>query len=304
VAIERLLERSAMLFIGEAIDRQGSIPPLERGRLVEAVGELAAVAAALSAPEPLLLGTEPFRRTDASPVARALKESTGLVLEVLSPQEEGLLTLLGVTAGRPPAGLLLVVDIGGGSTEVIMAGPATAATVSTLALGSARLDAEVPHADPPSETELDALRAAAHRAVAGMGGLRPSGPPTPEAKPGMVLVGGSATNLAKLATGRTEMQLGSAELRAAESLLLGSPSSELALRHGLHPRRARVLPAGLAILEAIMASAGVGRATVSDASLRDGAILARAIAGPAWRARLAGLAGGTEPGERPGPLAS
>jgi exopolyphosphatase/pppGpp-phosphohydrolase len=148
---------------------------------------------------------------------------------------------------------------------------------------------------------MAALRAAARRAVAGLAGLRPSGPPDPAVVPVMVLVGGTATNLARLATGRTEAELGSAELRTAEGLLLGSPSSELAARHGFHPRRARVLPAGLAILEAVMAWAGVERATVSDASLRDGAILARAIAGPGWRARLPGLVGGMEP---PGSVAS
>jgi exopolyphosphatase/guanosine-5'-triphosphate,3'-diphosphate pyrophosphatase len=283
-----------MLFLGEAIDRQGSISPREVGRLADAVAELAAAAAALSAPEPLLLGTEPLRRTDPAPVAEALKEATGLGLEVLSAEEEGLLTLLGVTGGRRAAGELLVVDIGGGSTEVTRAGAANPVAVSTLALGSARLVAELAHADPPSQAGMDTLREAARRAVAGLGDPLPGGPVS------MVLVGGSATNLARLATGRTEALLGATELRLAEGLLLGSPSSELALRHGLHPRRARVLPAGLAILEAIMAWVGVEQATVSDASLRDGAILARAIAGAGWRASLPSLVRGMEP---PGPVA-
>jgi exopolyphosphatase/guanosine-5'-triphosphate,3'-diphosphate pyrophosphatase len=274
-----------MLFLGEVIDREGSIPPLERGRLADAVAELAALAAALSAPEPLLLGTEPLRRTDAAPVAQELKERSGLALQVLSAEEEGLLTLLGATAGRPAAGELLVVDIGGGSTEVIRAGPAIPVAVWTLALGSARLDAGIPHADPPSEAELDALRAAARSGVAGLGD------PLPGGSVSMVLVGGSATNLARLATGRTEAELRPADLRDVAALLLGSPSSELAVRHGFHPRRARALPAGLAIVEAIMAWAGVEGARVSDASLRDGAILARAIAGPGWRAQLPALVG-------------
>ena len=63
-------------------------------------------------------------------------------------------------------------------------------------------------------------------------------------------------------------------------------------RHGIKPIRARILPAGAAILDAILERYGVQAIRVSEAGIREGAILAVQHSGPSWRDRLAELAHG------------
>jgi exopolyphosphatase/pppGpp-phosphohydrolase len=63
----------------------------------------------------------------------------------------------------------------------------------------------------------------------------------------------------------------------------------------MNPIRARVLPAGAAILEAILARYEIDRLETRDASIREGAILALAHGGDAWRTQLASLAAGWQP---------
>jgi exopolyphosphatase/pppGpp-phosphohydrolase len=76
------------------------------------------------------------------------------------------------------------------------------------------------------------------------------------------------------------------------ALLAAEPSELAAKRHAIRPVRARLLPAGAVIVEAILDRYGADEIRVSDAGIRDGAILAAAHAGQAWRDRLPVLAHG------------
>ena len=128
------------------------------------------------------------------------------------------------------------------------------------------------------------MRAEARRVLAGA----PDGAPR-----GIVAVGGTVSNLLKVVRfGATEGTLTRSENERALALLGAEPSELSAQRHAVRPVRARLLPAGAVIVEAILDRYGADEIQVSDAGIRDGAILAAAHAAHAWRDGLPVLAHG------------
>ena len=128
------------------------------------------------------------------------------------------------------------------------------------------------------------MRSAASAAVADAPDARPSE---------IVAVGGTASNLVKVIRfGRSRRVLTRDGTAKGLALLAAEPAELAALRHAIKPARARILPAGAVIVDAILRRYGVDSMRVSEAGIREGAILARAHAGTAWRDRLPDLAHG------------
>lgn len=285
-----VLDESVFLGLGEAAER-GWLGRELRAALVETLLGQVAAARSLGAEEIALVGTEPLRRSaDAARVVVEIERASGVPLAVCSHEEEGLLTLLGVTGGRRLERELVVVDVGGGSSEVVEARPGARPVCVGLPLGSARLTAAIVRHDPPSRREWSLLRERARALVA----AAPRGRPER-----LVFVGGTATNLGRIVpdgitaddAGRT---LTPGLVDAAIRVLLGSPAEAVAERYALRPARARVLLAGAAILLAFFEHYGISAAEISGASLREGLVLALARTGRAWRDRLPALVGGAE----------
>ncbi len=283
--VEPLRDESALLGLGTDVDARGLIPAETRDRLVATLAGYAATARNLGAARIAFAGTEPLRRAaDARAMVVAVEAATGVPFHVLDHHEEGLLTLLGATCGRPVEADLLVVDVGGGSTQLVLAGPSRRARATGLHIGGARLtQAHVAH-DPPTAEEVGALRAAA------IGALRDG----PDAAPSqLIAVGGTSSNLAKIIPGALDDRILTPErLVAALETLRTAPADAIATRFGIRPERARILAGGTAILEAILARYGVPRATVSEEGIREGLVLALARAGAGWRDRLDALVHG------------
>ena len=109
----------------------------------------------------------------------------------------------------------------------------------------------------------------------------------------IVAVGGTATNLLKVtAAGTLDRVLTRDRVTEAMEALASAPAADITARYLVNPTRARLLPAGAVLVDAILRRYGVDRLTVSDAGLREGAIFAAAHAGHAWRDRLPELAHG------------
>ncbi|HWH36321.1 MAG TPA: hypothetical protein VNT28_00915 [Candidatus Limnocylindrales bacterium] len=276
--LETLRDESVLLGLGDVVDRTGSLEGEDRSALLRALAGFVAVARAMRAADIILVGTEPLRRAaDTAELVADVERELGLRLHVVTARDEGLLTYLGVTAGQPPRGSLLVTDIGGGSSEVVLAEAGRPVDVVSLPSGSARLSRGIVEHDPPTAQEIDALLAAAHRLCA----------PLPDARPaGAVFVGGTATNLARLAELRRD------GLALAYRVLVTLDAQALSRRYGVNLRRARQLAAGAALVDALLARYGLESAEVSQASLRDGAIIAAGRLGPSWLERLAAHVGG------------
>ncbi len=283
--IEPLVDESAFLGLGAAVAERGYLGRLARADLAATLRGYAEQARQLGAVGLTFLGTEPIRRAaDAGAVVHEVTLATGVFLLLLSHLEEGFLTIIGVTEGRPVSHETLVVDVGGGSSEFCIADPVQQPRAAGLRLGCARLTDRFATHDPPSASEIAAMRTAAVAAVRD----------APAATPAeIVAVGGTASNLLKVAPGAVEDRILTRDrIEQALALLAIEPAAAAAERYRMKPIRARILPAGAAILGAILDHYGVDRLRVSDAGVREGAVLAVAHAGPAWRDRLADLAHG------------
>jgi exopolyphosphatase/guanosine-5'-triphosphate,3'-diphosphate pyrophosphatase len=271
-------DRSQLLGLGEVVDHLGRIPPDARRKILATLADYLDLAREIHATQITLVATEPFRRAaNGADVAAEVSAVTGLTLHVVSGRVEAELTFMGATAGREPDEPVVVVDIGGGSTEVGVFTPGKPFVVSPLRVGSARLTNAIVEHDPPTSAELDEL----HNAVLAIKRDLPPVPWTARRRPRAIFVGGTATNLARLGRLTTD---GLAEDRRTLHRLTGAEISE---HFGVRPQRARQLAAGAAIVEVLLEHFGLDEAQVSNASLRDGVIIAAARFGDAWPARLA-----------------
>ena len=283
--LEPLVDESAFLGLGDAVNQRGELGSAARAELVAAMVRYADAARRLGATSIVFLGTEPLRRaTDADRIVDEGSTAAGAPVHVLSHEEEAYLTLIGVTEGRPVGHDTLVVDIGGGSSEFAVVAPGQPAAASGVQLGSARLTGRHATHDPPTADEVAAMAAEAREVLAG----------APAASPREIVgVGGTASNLVKvLPAALLDRTLTRRRLADIQAVLAAEPADLAAERHAINPVRARLLPAGGAIVEAILERYGVDRMRVSNASLREGAILAEHHAGDDWRNRLPDLAHG------------
>ncbi|HUG47937.1 MAG TPA: hypothetical protein VMP67_05940 [Candidatus Limnocylindria bacterium] len=271
-ALSHLHEQSVLLGLGDVVDQTGELPEASRRQVLEALLVLTRIAHEKGAQAVTLLGTEPLRRaTNASELSADVERAFHQPLHILDVEAEAWLTYVGVSGGREPEIPTLIVDIGGGSTEIIMAQPGLPPVLHSLPTGSARLGLGIVLNDPPTPSEFDRLRAGARPLV----GALPA-----RLVERAIFVGGTATNLVKL------VPLSRAGLEEAHGLLLRLSHEELVERYGINARRARQLPAGAALVEALLGHFRLEAAGVSQASLRDGAILAAAVLGKDWPARL------------------
>ena len=280
-----VLDESVFLGLGNAVHDGAPLGATGRRELAMALAGYAVAARGLGATHVTLLGTEPLRRApDAARIVGEVQREARAPLHVLSHEEEALLTLIGVTGGRPADRELLAIDIGGGSSEFAFVGPGRAAHAQGLRLGSARLTARHVSHDPPTAAEIEAMTGSARAMLDAARVVRPDV---------VVGVGGTASNLVKLLPeALADMTLTRDRLASIRITLETMPAADLTTRFLVNPVRARLLGAGAAIVDAILERSGVDAMRVSKASLREGAILAVDRAGPAWRDRLADLAHG------------
>ncbi|HEV2006548.1 MAG TPA: hypothetical protein VGQ85_08045, partial [Candidatus Limnocylindrales bacterium] len=138
--LETLADESAFLGLGAAVDATGELGSEARGALVEALGAFVERARLFGAESIAFVATDPLRRArDAAETIAQIEASTGVSVEILTSEDEALLALLGVNGGRPVVRETLIVDVGGGSSELLLVGPTGDPIAAGLPLGAARL---------------------------------------------------------------------------------------------------------------------------------------------------------------------
>lgn len=261
--LKKVMEQRAYTRISKAIDAEGAITPDK----VEEVGELVAtqvrLARELGAREIRAVATAAVREaTNGAEVAAAISEAAGVEVEILSGEEEGRLAFIGATKslGHPTEGPVGVVDIGGGSTEVIL-GTVTEGvdSVRSWHIGSGTLADELITSDPPSPAEIRRVREYIEDFFAAVE------IPHPEQA---VAVGGSATSLRRLVGAVLEYET----LERAIRVLSADPAVEVAKRFELDPRRVRILTTGVLLLEKVTELLGQPL-QIGKGGLREGIIL-------------------------------
>lgn len=276
-------DESARLELGLIVDRGAHLGPIARRALVETMTRFATIARENGATQITFMGTEPIRRAaDAARAVHEVEESSGAPLLVLTHREEALLTLVAVTGGRSVESEILVIDIGGGSSESCVIDGGGDLRTSGLPIGSDRLTARHVSSDPATAEEIEAMRTDADRVMRDALEARPAE---------VVIVGGAASNLLKVTAGGPADAIITHD-RLAEALanVTMMPAAMTAERYVLNPVRARILPAGAVIVGALMRRYGVDQVRVSEAGMRDGAILVADHDPYGWRDRLGELA--------------
>jgi exopolyphosphatase / guanosine-5'-triphosphate,3'-diphosphate pyrophosphatase len=240
------------------------IPAATIARIAELVAEHVALAREHGAASVRAVATAAIRRApNGHELCEAVQRAAGVRVDVLSWEEEAALAFAGALAtfDEPPSGLIGVVDVGGGSSELVT-GTASdgVAWSASVAVGSGALTDRHVRSDPPALEELAAVRAEIEQALAAVD------PPKPRC---VLAVGGSATSLAGAAGGA----LAPETIARVLAVLIAAPAADAARRLGLHAERAKLLPAGLMVLEAAWNAFGRPPLHVVRGGLREGVVL-------------------------------
>ncbi len=255
---------------------------IARGALVCA--RFAEVARGFGADEIIALATAAVREADnGDAFVQRVRDLADLDVRVISGQEEARLIYLGCVSGidLPPKKRALFMDIGGGSTELIVGDSAGYAFLDSLKLGAIRLTAE--GAADPAKPIPPAAWADLQRHVRGL--LAPAARAI--AKAGFSVMYGSsgtAQNLAEIIansasapvpTSLRNYELSLADIQATTRRLCGLTLEQRRRVPGINPERADIIIGGSAILQTVMETVGAGSIRISDRGLREGIIVDR-----------------------------
>jgi exopolyphosphatase/guanosine-5'-triphosphate,3'-diphosphate pyrophosphatase len=268
--VDEVAKRTTITRLGEGVDARRRLLPLPIARVRNCLSDYRRELEALGAERTLAVATSAVRDAENGEAFLGEVEwSYGFTTRLLTGEEEAELTLRGAAGRRELPPSTVVVDIGGGSTELIAAGH----RVSTD-LGSVRMTERFLPSDPPTEDELDALAAAVRSVLVER---VPEGL-TPRKGIG---VAGTVTSLAALDLGLVEYdavrvhghKLGDRAVKAQLERLATLPLAERREVPGLEPERAPVIVAGAVILREIMRHFSLPAVEVSERDLLHGAAL-------------------------------
>lgn len=275
--LERLMRITRL---GQGVDATGRLASEAIGRSVAVLTEYREVMDRLGVGRGRLAATSAARDADnGDEFLDAARAVTGLEPELLAGVDEGRLSMAGAVVDLDPSGApFLVLDIGGGSTELLVGdGPADPdLAVVSLQLGCVRLTERFLHSDPPSSAELAAADDEIDTQVARTFAEHPG---FARART-LVGLAGTVTTLASLELGLAEYdrdRIHHAVLSAeavhtwSDRLSAASAAERLSLP-GMVEGRQDVIAGGVRILDAVMRQQGAAACLVSEADILDGLI--------------------------------
>ena len=285
-AVEDVQREMAICNLGEGVDETHRLSPQAIERVGAAVDGFAAEIARWSAldgiPVPTYaVATSATRDAENADEFRARLETAGVVLHVIPGEKEAAFSFAGASAAFP-AQPVAVVDVGGGSTEVIAGtGGGAPAFARSFDVGCRRLTERFLHADPPAPEQLAEGRAWLHAQMdAYLDELAEAGC---FAAP-FVAVAGTATSCVTMRDRVREYDpalvhgafVSGADVEALLQRLAVLPLAQRREVVGLEPRRAEVIVAGLLVLQAIIERTGAPGFIVSELDILHGIVLAMA----------------------------
>jgi exopolyphosphatase / guanosine-5'-triphosphate,3'-diphosphate pyrophosphatase len=261
--LKKVMEQRAYTRINKALGKKGEILPKKVEEVCEVVATQVRLAQELGAKEIRAVATAAIREaSNGEKVAAAIGDAAGVQVDVLSDEEEGRLSFIGATKGlgHPVAGKIGVVDVGGGSTEIIIGSVSGGVDeVRSWRVGSGVLADELISSDPPSAAEIRKVRDRIDDIFEGVEVEHPAQ---------AVAVGGSATSLRRLVGTVLEYET----LERGIRVLCGDPSADVARRFELDPVRVRILTTGVLLLEKVSELLGQPL-QIGKGGLREGVIL-------------------------------
>ena len=274
-----VLRDRVVLNLGRVLAGKGRIPDDVAGRAAETARRLTDLAVRMGADHVVPLATSALRDSpDREALASLLGGAVGTEVRFIDGREEARLTFAGVTASVALGeGSTLLLDLGGGSLEVAVAGPEGLRWGRSLPIGAGRMTGLLVTHDPPTREERKAVRSAVVEAVA------PLVQDVAVAQAARcVASGGTAGALARVLAARrwgfppaslNQYEVTVSELRDLTRELAALSLAERLRVPGVDERRAELLPAGGWILTSAAAELGAKRLVHSEWGLREGAVL-------------------------------
>jgi len=266
-----LLDEERVPRLGQGSAHDGELARDAILRTVEAIAELRGLAQQYGVQVWRAVATSATRDAPNSGVlVTEVERRTGITLEVIDGEREAVLSFRGVS-GDPatPEGPLIVVDIGGGSTEYMWGMHGDVSFATSVNIGSNRLRQAVASLDPLPQGGVDTLRVTARAAI--QSGLRRAMPPKGAH---LVVVGGTASTLIAIEQGATDQaeppNLTRMRLEYWMRLFAESTAHERAQIPGMPPARVDTVVTGTAILLEMLDVLGLASASVSHRGLRYG----------------------------------
>jgi exopolyphosphatase/guanosine-5'-triphosphate,3'-diphosphate pyrophosphatase len=259
--------------LGRDVDRTGRLGRDAIDRTLGVLNRYARRARVLHAVRIRVVATAAVREAEnRDELGRAVLEHVGSPLEVISGEREAELSFLGATRGLEAPAPFLVLDIGGGSTELVV-GAARPDDARSVPMGSVRLTERFVRHDPPGSEDLEAMRAFVDERLAEVEAdlpVRDAGT--------LVAVAGTSTTVQAISLGlafydperihRTRVSAEEVERVLGELAAMTTPQrSALPV---MAPGRGDVIVAGAVILDRVMRRFGFDEALVSETDILDG----------------------------------
>jgi exopolyphosphatase / guanosine-5'-triphosphate,3'-diphosphate pyrophosphatase len=266
--------------LGEGVDVRRRLLPVPIARVRNVLTDYRRTAEALGADRTLAIATSAMRDAENGEAFLGEVEwSYGFKTQLLTGHDEALLTYRGVTSERNLQEGTVIVDIGGGSTELVAGEPDGVRWHDSLDIGSVRLTERFLHSDPPTSEELDACAGAVRALLAERvpDEIR-------ERTAAAIGVAGTVTSIAALALGLEEYdrervhgsRLTDEALTQQLERLAAAPLAERRTYRPLDPERAPVIVAGAVIARETLRFFGLDTLEISERDILDGAALAAA----------------------------
>lgn len=274
-ALSVVAEQSDVTRLGEGVDSSKRLGDAPMSRTLDAIARFAGEARRQGAQTVLGAGTSALRDAVNGPdfIAQA-KAQAGVDIQIISGDREAQLAYAAVrsdaTLDIPTTAFLLVFDIGGGSTELILGDANGVGRHKSLDIGAVRLTERFLHTDPSTTYELDQTAQYVRAAFDTF--------PLPDTPPLVAGIGGTAVNIAAVTQGQAKPDpdalhgatLACADVAAALDRFAHLPLAQRREIPGLEPKRADVIVAGALILDCLLTYFHADHFTLSARGLRYG----------------------------------
>jgi exopolyphosphatase/guanosine-5'-triphosphate,3'-diphosphate pyrophosphatase len=282
-AVAKVEKQSRVTRLGRGVDLSGQLSAEAIEEACEAIGDYVAICEQAGVEAVAAIATSAVRdASNGSAFVAELRERFALATRVLDGREEARLTYLGATHESPPAEPTLVIDIGGGSTELIVGSGEEISFQASLQAGVVRHTERHISSDPPTPGELEALAADVRTTIetaADRERVRTAG---------AIAVAGTPTSLAAIDLKldpydpeRVHGHVLSLEtIQRLLSQLASTPLDERVAMPGLHADRAPTIIAGIVILVEAMRAFELKRIRVSEHDILYGTTIATAAEFP------------------------
>jgi exopolyphosphatase / guanosine-5'-triphosphate,3'-diphosphate pyrophosphatase len=266
--------------LGEGVDRTGSLAPQALERTRAALADYAATIRANGVERVRMVATSATRDAANRDVfASMVREVLGRDPEVISGREEAALSFAGAVASlRGLRGPVMVADIGGGSTELVVGSPDGAGGLRSRStdVGCVRMPERHLRSDPPTPDQIEAAVADVRQAIDQVRGDVPL-----YDVGAFVGVAGTVTTVAAIALGLDHYDaaaihgrvMSATEVHDVTARLLAMTHDERAALPVMHPGRVDVIGAGALILRTLVEATGVTEVIASEHDILDGIAL-------------------------------